>query len=158
MSQRELVVVQVPPFHRYPCLPLSSFTWRLFSVSFQSVRLSSEPAHLHPRRRNNPSDHLAGTQLYNCASRQMPCTTVGDGGGGVTQSPSILLLSPPLFTQLPQGPHPQHPSLHTFSSPVFLPPCHSGLVHLGPGNSGEAVCVGSSQQLPSITAHCSVAQ
>lgn len=67
-------------------------------------------------------------------------------------------LSPPSFTQHPQGPHPQHPSLYTFSSPSFLPLCHAGLVHLSPGNSGEAVCVGSSQQLPSITAHCSVAQ
>lgn len=43
----------------------------------------------------------------------MPCSTVGDGGGGVTQSPFILLLSLP-----PHGPHPQHPSLHTFSSPL----------------------------------------
>lgn len=74
----------------------------LFSVFFQSVRLSSEPAHLHPGRCSGPSDHLVGTQLRNCASRQMPCRTVGEDGGGVMQSlsspglPMLLTISTPL--------------------------------------------------------------
>lgn len=124
---------------------------RLSFPSSFSPRRSSEPAHLHPGRCSGPSDHLAGTQLRNCASRQMPCRTVGDGGGGVTQSVSaVLLFLPPLFCLHLASPQPSPPG-------PPLPPCQPRLVHLSPGNSGEAVCVGSSQQLPSITAHCSVA-
>lgn len=112
----------------------------ILSVFFQSVRLSSEPAHLHPRRCSSPSDHLAGTQLCNCVSRQMLCRTVGDGGGGVMQSPSILLTLSSPFTRPPHGPHPQHPSLHTFSSPLFSPSVIPGLSISARGTVGK-LCV-----------------
>lgn len=108
------------------------------------------------------SDHLAGTQLRNCASRQMPCRTVGDGGGGVMQSPSVSSCAPPLppsFTWPPHGPHPSTPLPPAPSTLPLSPPPSviPGLSISARGTVGKAVCVGSSQQLPSITAHCSVA-
>lgn len=61
----------------YPEFLLSLCLFSSFSPS-----LPFEPAHLHARRYSGPSDHLAGTQLHNCVSRQMLCKTVEDGEGG----------------------------------------------------------------------------
>lgn len=91
---------------------------RVFSLSsFSRSLCHPSSAHLHPRRCSSPSDHLAGTQLRNCASRQMPCRTVGDGGGGVMQSPSML----PLFL----SPSPGLPALLTLNTPPSFSPALS---------------------------------
>lgn len=91
---------------------------RVFSLSSFSPSLCHpSSAHLHPRRCSSPSDHLAGTQLRNCASRQMPCRTVGDGGGGVMQSPSML----PLFL----SPSPGLPAVLTLNTPPSFSPALS---------------------------------
>lgn len=154
VSHRELGVAQLPPFQRRLCLPFLSLC--LFLCP--SVIRACPPASRTPQQ--PLSDHLAGTQLRNCASRQMPCRTVEGWwrwGNAISLCPSCSFSppSPPLppFTWPPHGPHPQHPSLHTFPSRSVIP----GLSISAEGTVGRAVCVGSSQQLPSITAHCSVA-
>ena len=138
--------------------PLSSFHC-VFSLSSFSPSVSPYLSVCHPSLPTciqdaaaALSDHLAGTQLRNCASRQMPCRTVGDGGGGVMQSPSVSSCSPPLppsFTWPPHGPHPSTPLPPAPSTLPLAPPrCHPRLVHLGPGNSGEScVC----RLFPTIT-------
>ena len=88
------------------------------------------------------------------------------------QSPSVSSCSPPPPPRLPPPPPPslppspglptvltpQHPSLQPPQPFPSLPPAViPGLSISARGTVGKAVCVGSSQQLPSITAHCSVA-
>lgn len=91
------------------------------------------------------SDHLAGTQLRNCASRQMPCRTVGDGGGGVMQSPSVSSCAPPLppsFTWPPHGPHPSTPLPPAPSTlPLSPPPLSSQACPSRPGEQWGKLCV-----------------
>lgn len=121
---------------------LSPLSLCLFSVFFQPVAVSSEPAHLHPRRCGSPSDHLAGTQLRNCASRQMPCRTVGDGGGGVMQSLSVLLLF--------LSPSPGLPAVLTLNTPPlpFSPTLSSQACPSQPGEQWRScVC----RLFPTIT-------
>ncbi|CAB1425249.1 unnamed protein product [Pleuronectes platessa] len=92
-----------------------------------SVCPSPETSHLPPRRCSGPSNHLARTQLRNCASRQMPCRTVGDGavlesgqapGENDPNSPLLTLHAPQLTLRDP--------------APTREPHRHSVNSHLSP--------------------------
>lgn len=131
--------------------PLSSFHC-VFSLSSFSPSVSLYLSVCHPSLPTciqdaaaALSDHLAGTQLRNCASRQMPCRTVGDGGGGVMQSPSVSSCAPPLppsFTWPPHGPHPSTPLPPAPSTlPLSPPPLSSQACPSRPGEQWGKLCV-----------------